>query len=185
MLEFTGATAPNSSFVLPFGQAISRTTYAAYFAMVGTTYGTGDGSTTFNVIDKRGRVSAGKDDMGGAAASRLISSYFGSSAATLGAVGGAESHTLTTAQMPSHTHTGTTDGAGSHTHNAPGLGTFSGYQSGGGLGAATGYAGGDSGFATRSNGVHTHTFTSAATGGGNAHPIVQPTVIVNYILRIL
>ena len=185
MLEFTGTTAPNSSFVLPFGQAISRTTYAAYFAMVGTTYGAGDGSTTFNVIDKRGRVSAGKDDMGGAAASRLTVTYFGTSAAALGAVGGAESHTLTTAQMPSHTHTGTTDSAGSHTHNAPGLGTFSGYLSGGGLGAATGYVGGDSGFATTANGSHTHTFTSAATGGGNAHPNVQPTVIVNYILRIL
>ena len=109
MLEFTGTTAPNSSFVLPFGQAISRTTYAAYFAMVGTTYGAGDGSTTFNVIDKRGRVSAGKDDMGGAAASRLTATYFGTSAAALGAVGGSESHTLTTAQMPSHTHSGTTD----------------------------------------------------------------------------
>ena len=68
MLEFTGTTRPTASFVLPFGQAISRTTYAAYFAMVGTTYGAGDGSTTFNVIDKRGRVSAGKDDMGGSAA---------------------------------------------------------------------------------------------------------------------
>jgi microcystin-dependent protein len=185
MLEFTGTTAPNSSFVLPFGQAISRTTYAAYFAMVGTTYGAGDGSTTFNVIDKRGRVSAGKDDMGGAAASRLTATYFGTSAAALGAVGGSESHTLTTAQMPSHTHSGTTDSAGSHTHNAPALSTFSGYLSGGGLGAAIGYAGGDSGFATTSNGAHTHTFTSAATGAGNAHPNVQPTVIVNYILRIL
>jgi hypothetical protein len=64
MLEFTGPTVPNSSFVLPFGQAISRTAYTAYFAMVGTTYGVGDGSTTFNVIDKRGRVSAGKDAWG-------------------------------------------------------------------------------------------------------------------------
>ena len=185
MLEFTGTTAPNSSFVLPFGQAVSRTTYAAYFAMVGTTYGAGDGSTTFNVIDKRGRVSAGKDDMGGAAASRLTATYFGTSAAALGAVGGLESHMLTTAQMPSHTHSGTTDSAGSHTHNAPALGSFSGYLSGGGLGAATGYVGGDSGFSTTSNGAHTHAFTSVATGGGNAHPNVQPTVIVNYILRIL
>ena len=70
MLEFTGTTAPNSSFVLPYGQPISRSIYAAYFAMVGTTYGAGDGST-FNVIDKRGRVSAGKDDMGGTSANRL------------------------------------------------------------------------------------------------------------------
>ena len=71
MLEFTGTTAPNGSFILPFDQAISRTIYAAYFAMVGTTYGAGDGSTTFHVIDKRGRFSAGKDDMGGNSANRL------------------------------------------------------------------------------------------------------------------
>ena len=76
MLEFTGTTAPNSSFVLPYGQPISRAIYAAYFAMVGTTYGAGNGST-FNVIDKRGRVSAGKDDMGGASANRLTNQLGG------------------------------------------------------------------------------------------------------------
>ena len=89
MLEFTGTTAPNSSFVLPFGQAISRTTYAAYFAMVGTTYGAGDGSTTFNVIDKRGRFGrqgrhgrqrGGPDHHG----------RFSVDGATLGAGGGAQ-----------------------------------------------------------------------------------------------
>ena len=60
MLEFTGTTAPNSSFVLPFGQAIDRNIYATYFAMVGTTYGAGNGSTTFNVIDKRGEWRPGR-----------------------------------------------------------------------------------------------------------------------------
>lgn len=181
MLEFTGATAPNSSFVLPFGQAISRATYAAYFAMVGTTYGAGDGSTTFNVIDKRGRVSAGKDDMGGAAASRLTASYFGTSAAALGAVGGSESHTLTTAQMPSHTHTGTTSSDGAHTHTVTAAFLIGGALDSGGIAGAVP----NTVLTTSSNGAHTHTFTSDAGGGGNAHPNVQPTVIVNYILRIL
>jgi microcystin-dependent protein len=107
MIEFTGTTAPNGSFVLPSGQAISRTTYATYFAMVGTTYGAGDGSTTFNVIDKRGRVSAGRDDMRGSAASRIgsVSTDSGTiSGATLGSSGGSSTHVLTTGEMPSHTH---------------------------------------------------------------------------------
>src|SRR5712691_8358431 len=101
--EFTGTTAPNSSFVLPFGQAISRTTYAAYFSMVGTTYGAGDGSTTFNVIDKRGRVSAGKDDMGGSAASRITTAGSSVDGATLGASGGAQNVTLARANLPNDT----------------------------------------------------------------------------------
>lgn len=57
-IDFWGTTAPNSSFVLAYGQAISRTTYSALFSLLGTTYGPGDGSTTFNVPDLRGRVVA-------------------------------------------------------------------------------------------------------------------------------
>src|ERR1700742_5162977 len=56
-MDYWLPTAPNSSFVFPIGQAISRTTYATLFAAMGTTYGTGDGSTTFNLPDKTGRVS--------------------------------------------------------------------------------------------------------------------------------
>jgi len=63
-------TAPTGWF-LCYGQAVSRTTYAALFTAIGTTYGTGDGSTTFNLPDLRGRTIAGVDDMGGSAASRL------------------------------------------------------------------------------------------------------------------
>src|SRR5258708_23397161 len=55
-LPFFLSTAPNSSFVFPFGQAISRTTYATLFALMSTTYGTGDSSTTFNIPDVRGRI---------------------------------------------------------------------------------------------------------------------------------
>src|SRR5712691_9698334 len=103
MLEFTGTTAPNSSFVLPFGQAISRTIYAAYFAMVGTTYGAGDGSTTFNVIDKRGRVSAGKTNMGGSDAGGITTAGSGIDGTTLGASGGGQNVTLARANLPNDT----------------------------------------------------------------------------------
>ena len=102
IMPFAGTTAP-SSYLMCFGQAVSRTTYSALFAAIGTTYGSGDGSTTFNLPDLRGRVIAGQDDMGGTSANRLTSPINGD---TLGAAGGSESHTLTTNEMPSHTHTG-------------------------------------------------------------------------------
>src|SRR5258708_2491532 len=56
MMPYIGASAPNTAFAIPIGQAISRTTYATLFALTGTTYGVGDGSTTFNVPDLRGRA---------------------------------------------------------------------------------------------------------------------------------
>lgn len=86
-IDYAGTTAP-AGWLLEYGQAVSRTTYAALFAAIGTTYGTGDGSTTFNLPDARGRVVAGKDDMGGSAASRLTNTYAGFVGATLGAAGG-------------------------------------------------------------------------------------------------
>ncbi|MCZ7659199.1 MAG: phage tail protein [Xanthobacteraceae bacterium] len=70
-LDYWGTTAPSSNFVFAFGQALSRTAYPTLFARLGTTYGPGDGATTFNIPDKRGRVTAGKDDMGGTSANRL------------------------------------------------------------------------------------------------------------------
>src|SRR5215468_6145795 len=63
-LPYFGVTAPASAFALPFGQAISRLTYANLFNLISTTYGAGDGSTTFNIPDLRGYLLAGKDDMG-------------------------------------------------------------------------------------------------------------------------
>jgi microcystin-dependent protein len=80
MVPYAGSSAP-TGWLLCFGQAVSRSTYAALFTAIGTTYGAGDGSTTFNLPDARGRVIAGKDDMGGSAASRLNTSLTGTSTA--------------------------------------------------------------------------------------------------------
>jgi hypothetical protein len=82
-----GSTAP-AGYLQCFGQAIPRANYPGLFAVVGTTYGAGDGSTTFNVPDLRGIVVAGRDNMGGTSANRLSSQL---SSTTLGASGGAQS----------------------------------------------------------------------------------------------
>lgn len=124
VMPFAGSTSPDG-WLLCYGQAISRTDYATLFSVLGTTYGTGDGSTTFNLPDMRGRIAAGKDDMGGVAASRLTSGGSGITGSTLGNAGGAETVTLTSAQsgVPAHSHANTvtnnavTTGAGSaHQH---------------------------------------------------------------------
>ena len=100
---FAGAIAP-AGWLLCYGQAVSRATYALLFAAIGTVYGAGDGTTTFNLPDLRGRVLAGKDNMGGVSANRLTG-YGGFDGDTPGAVGGTESVVLTLANLASHTHT--------------------------------------------------------------------------------
>lgn len=104
-------TLPDGGWAWVNGQALSRTSYKGLFDVWGTTYGAGDGSTTFNVRDDRGRVKAGKDDMGGAsAANRLTTGSSGIAGTTLGASGGTQTHTLTITETPAHTHSGGTSG---------------------------------------------------------------------------
>jgi microcystin-dependent protein len=173
-IDYWGTTAPNSSFAFPAGQAISRTTYSVLFGIMSTTYGVGDGSTTFNLPDKTGRVSAMKES----SATRLTATYFGASGATMGSVGGSESHTLTTAQLAAHSH-GVTDPG--HTHalsNATNLldnASGNNFQGAAFLGNA------------RNPTVNSNTtgISINNAGSGNAHNNVQPTIICNYIIRII
>jgi microcystin-dependent protein len=178
LLDFGGSTAPNSSFVLAYGQAISRSTYSALFSMFGTTFGTGDGSTTFNIPDLRGRVVAGRDDMGGSAASRLTSSYFGGTATNVGAVGGAESKTLLTANLPPYTPSGTLT-----TGTISIQSSFNGFQLGG-TNAVVGLSNGGTNFVL--NGFSGFSFTGTAQGGTSTpFATVQPTIIMNKLLRVI
>ena len=107
--------------ILQYGQAISRSTFPQLHALASASsypHGNGDASTTFNVADKRGRLSAGKDDMGGSAASRITAGLSGDGT-QLGLAIGVEGVTLSTAAMPSHSHGGaTTVMSADHTHSA-------------------------------------------------------------------
>jgi microcystin-dependent protein len=104
VFDYAGTTAP-PGYLLCDGSTVSRTTYAALFTAIGTTYGAGNGTTTFGIPDCRGRFTAGKDDMGGTAASRLTGTTGSVVGTTLGAVGGEQNHQLTYNEMPSHSHT--------------------------------------------------------------------------------
>lgn len=183
-LDYWGAAAPNSSFAFPSGQAISRTTYATLFALVGTTYGAGDGSTTFNLPDKRGRVSAGVDNMGGSAASRLTAAS-NMGAGFLNQTGGTETQTLTLGQLP----TGITSvNAAQAISVASNSAIYPANQVTGSV-PATGGAqalpeGGSTGNSIPSSGNNSISVTSNNTSG-SAHPIVQPTIVCNYIIRVI
>jgi microcystin-dependent protein len=137
------------------GRAISRSTYAALFTLLSTTYGVGDGSTTFNIPDLRGRTLVAVDG----AAARLAAND------TLGASSGAETHTMTAAEMPAHRHRAQavlTTGGGSNALDW---------------------------FSTTATGVYLDSGTGGATiientGGGGAHNNMQPYLIAQYIMRI-
>jgi microcystin-dependent protein len=229
---------------LPYGQAISRagfTALAALAAAAGYPFGAGDGSTTFNLPDLRGRTTAGKDDMGGTLASRITAAISGVSGATLGAVVGSEGVVLATGQIPAHNHTqsahshtvnshghtisGTPNinngslavaGGGSHNHFSPyaenflgiagnGSGTGNalyagaidrGYevygtsnvvQGGGSAPVLTGAVTGDKGTLVAdaaSPGTDAQTPAIQNTGGGGTHLNVQPTIVVNKMMRV-
>jgi microcystin-dependent protein len=185
-MDYWLPTAPNSSFVFPTGQAISRTTYATLFSAMGTAYGPGDGSSTFNLPDKTGRVSA----MMEAAASRLTPSYFGGNSASLGAVGGGESHQLTLNETP----TGITSSNASNPITVSSGGNNIPVTTGLVFQSASGAAGGT--VPAESGGSPWNTSINSMSGnnalavtsnntGGQPHRTVQPTIVCNYILRII
>ena len=174
VMPYAGSSAP-TGFLLCGGQAVSRTTYSGLFAVVGTTYGVGDGSSTFNLPDLQGRVVAGKDDMSGASANRLTDAVTGGlNGDTLGDTGGTESHTLTSAQS----------GLVGHTH-----GVSASLEATTGAGASTtGVDTGDSAFqgnnaANNTSMINVSISAVASADASEAHNNVQPTIILNYIIK--
>jgi microcystin-dependent protein len=169
VVPFAGTVAP-AGYLLAFGQAVSRTSYPGLFAVIGGTYGSGDGSTTFNLPDLRGRMAAGKDNMGGTAANRITNGGSGIVGTTLGAAGGTE------------------------VENA---GVSVGVSVSGSLsGTAHGYLGGTIGDADGNSGaslIFTDVTLAVAVGGtlngsgSGATSVVtnvQPTIVLNQMIRI-
>jgi microcystin-dependent protein len=179
-LDYCGTTAPNSAFVLPAGQAISRTTYATLFALVGTTFGAGDGSTTFNLPDLRGRIAVALDNLNGSAAGR-ISTALATDGGTvngqaLGSAGGSATHALVLSETPSFTYTPAgTVSIVNQTEIVLTDGSI-GFQT-----ASNGYFRGVSAGVTAS-----FSGTPATLGGSNgAHAMLQPTIMLGKILRVI
>lgn len=159
----TAAMVP-AGWLLCDGSAVSRTTYADLWAhasaVISATlsfllFGNGDGSTTFNVPDLRGRIPVGLDNMGGSSANRITQSW----ADSLGNSAGAEFHTLTSSESVPHTHGYTMVNANAAIP-APGVG------------AGPAYTGG---FVTDSWG--------GSGGVAQPHSNVQPSIALNYIIK--
>lgn len=173
VLPYAGTTAP-TGWLLCYGQAISRTTYATLFAVCGTSFGAGDGVNTFNIPDLRGRMIIGPDNMGGGAANRVAA------ATAPGATGGAESvdlshthttgdHTLSESEIPSHKHTGAVNGNKYAGDNGATMWDFSTNTAT----ATTGLTGG--------GGAHNHGTTGSS--GSATQAIMNPYQAINFIIR--
>lgn len=180
---YSGQTSPNG-WLLCDGSVVSRTTYSRLFSVINTVYGSGNGSTTFNLPNLQDRIPVGK-----------------MSSTTLGGTGGNNSITLSTNQLPSHTHDGTTNSDGTHSHtindpghshsqntinddfnssgsNPPGFAADSaGSRTWNNINSST------TGISINQNGSHTHTFTTGSTGGGESIDIRNKYIVMNYIIR--
>jgi microcystin-dependent protein len=173
VVDFSGSSAP-SGWLLCFGQLVSTTTYAALFAALGTTYGSGAG--TFGIPDYRGRTAFGQDNMGGSTAGRISIAGQTIDGTILGNTGGSQDQTLTLAQLPTGiTCTGNISVTSNNAHNW----LFGGSNvlfSGGGISYVAQSTNTGDVVSSGSN-----TLTSNNTSG-NFHPILNPAIITNKII---
>lgn len=156
-----GSNTVPAEFLFCTGQAVSRTTYATLFGVIGVIYGAGDGSTTFNVPDLRTRVPAGH---------HATDPDF----QVLGSMAGEKTVTLTEAQMPSHTHGWNKANPGSTTETSF---DFPRHH-------RTTANGGEKTFATGTTGEVVSYWNLANTGGSQAHNNLQPYLVLRFIIKI-
>lgn len=180
IIDYAGLLAPNGLFALPQGQAISTTTFATLFALVGTTYNTGgEPGGTFRLPDMVGRMGAMRD----VGSARLSSTYFGGNPANLGAVGGSESSTLLTGNLPAYTP------AGGVTNGQVKIGASSSltYATQNSIQYAT-TAGSQVGAVNQTQSITQDASSFSGTPqGGTSTPVrtVPPMIILNKIIRVL
>lgn len=170
-IEGYWSTAP-IGYLLEDGSAVSRTTYAALFSVIGTTFGAGNGSTTFNLPDSRGRTTVAKS----------TDTEFD----TIGEKTGSKTETLSIAQMPSHTHTQNAHNHSQnpHTHVIPRHDTGNDQT----IGANRGYvtSGGHHPTIVTNPTTATNIATTATnqnTGGGGSHNNIQPSIVVTRAIK--
>jgi microcystin-dependent protein len=175
IVPWTSASVP-SGFLECAGAAVSRSTYAALFAIIGTTYGAGDGSTTFNVPNLQDNVAIGKSP------TKAVGTTGGANTVTptgniSGNVGGSTANaTLSTAQLAPHSHSFPFTGLISPTGGATGISKASNVQNPS-PGVSTGNSGSGSG--------HAHNMSANFTGNfsGSANSVIQPYLTVMYIIK--
>lgn len=154
ILPYAGSSAPTGYLFCDGNEYDQTGTYSSLFSTIGSTYNTGgETANFFRVPDLQGRVIAGKDNMSGTSANRLTAAKSGINGDNLGAFGGLEEHQLTTSEMPSHTHN---------------------YDRHTGFGADG--TGGNAQLGSSST-------TTSSVGLNQAHNNVQPTIILNYIIK--
>ena len=191
---FAGSTAPNGWLVCD-GSTVSRSAYSDLFKIIGTTYGSGNSNTTFTLPDMRGRCPIGVGT-GASLTARTLGSNVGAETATLSEANMA-SHTHTTTvgtESVTHTHTGTSGGqSADHTHSfSHTAGTSGSYglmdsatASSSGQ-PSTGNVSADHTHATTTGNEsanHNHSVTNSNTGSGTAFGIMPPSIVVNFIIK--
>ena len=176
-IVMTGSNTAPSGWLICNGSAVDRTQYAELFAAISTTFGAGNGTTTFNLPDMRGRVAAGVGTGTGGGASGTGAPTGGTALAAVSLSGwfGTNDVTLTSAQIPAHTHPITDPG---HTHG----------QNGGTGGPEATRLTSDTHDTPTNSADPTDSATTGITvnnntGGGGSHTNLQPTVGLNFIIR--
>lgn len=177
---FAGGTIP-VGWLLCYGQAVSRTVFADLFAAVGVTYGAGNGGTTFNLPDGRGRTFAGLDNMGGTAAGRLTT------LTTLGAVAGQQNQTpagtvTVTGSTGNHTPTIATMASHNHTWYTPTVAS-GGSSSFAQMGEPRAEADGHLILFKGGSNPHNHALNATGAFTGDPMSVVQPTIGFNLIIK--